>query len=107
MKPALPKVAHPVLGKPMLWHVARSASAAGIPEIVFVLGNGRDQGMGAGTQDGGKGAVRGRPLGTGAAARAGLSVVSRRAREVVVLCGDAPLLRPKTLRDLGAARRKT
>src|SRR3990172_4687524 len=64
MKSALPKVAHPVLGKPMLWHVARSASAAGIPEIVFVLGNGRDQVMGTVTQYGGKVAVQERQLGT-------------------------------------------
>jgi bifunctional UDP-N-acetylglucosamine pyrophosphorylase/glucosamine-1-phosphate N-acetyltransferase len=106
MKSALPKVAHPVLGQPMLWHVARLAAAAGIPEIVFVLGHGREQLMETVTRFGGKMAVQERQLGTGDAARAGLSVVSPRAREVVVLCGDAPLLRPKTLRALVAARRK-
>jgi len=106
MKSALPKVAHPVLGQPMLWHVARTAAAAGISEIVFVLGHGRDPVMGTVTRYGGKVAVQERQLGTGDATRAGLSIVSRRAREVVVLCGDAPLLRPKTLRSLIAARRK-
>ena len=30
-------------------------------------------------------------LGTGDAARCGLSVLSKKAKEVVVLCGDAPL----------------
>jgi bifunctional UDP-N-acetylglucosamine pyrophosphorylase/glucosamine-1-phosphate N-acetyltransferase len=106
MKSALPKVAHPVLGRPMLWHVARAASAAGISEIVFVLGEGRDRVMETVAAYNGKVAVQERQLGTGDAARAGLSAVSRRAREVVVLCGDAPLLRPKTLRALIAARRK-
>jgi bifunctional UDP-N-acetylglucosamine pyrophosphorylase / glucosamine-1-phosphate N-acetyltransferase len=106
MKSALPKVAHPVLGQPMLWHVARLAAAAGIPEIVFVLGNGREKVMDTVARFGGKVAVQERQLGTGDAARAGLSVVSRRAREVVVLSGDAPLLRPKTLRALVSARRK-
>ena len=106
MKSALPKVAHPVLGQPMLWHVARLAAAAGIPEIVFVLGHGREKVMDTVARFGGKVAVQERQLGTGDAARAGLSVVSPRAREVVVLCGDAPLLRPKTLRTLVAARRK-
>jgi len=106
MKSALPKVVHPVLGQPMLWHVARAAAAAGISEIVFVLGQGRDRLMGTVMEFGGKVAVQERQLGTGDAARAGLSVISRRAREVVILCGDAPLLRPKTLRDLIAARRK-
>jgi bifunctional UDP-N-acetylglucosamine pyrophosphorylase/glucosamine-1-phosphate N-acetyltransferase len=106
MKSALPKVAHAVLGQPMLWHVARVAAAAGIPEIIFVLGDGREKVMETVTRFGGKVAVQERQLGTGDAARTGLSAVSRRAREVVVLCGDAPLLRPNTLRALIAARRR-
>ena len=107
MKSSLPKVAHPVLGRPMLWHVARAAAAAGIPEIVFVLGQVREPLMETVALFGGKVAVQERPLGTGDAAREGLSAVSPKAREVVVLCGDAPLLRPKTLRSLIAARRKS
>ncbi|HEY7586547.1 MAG TPA: bifunctional UDP-N-acetylglucosamine diphosphorylase/glucosamine-1-phosphate N-acetyltransferase GlmU [Candidatus Deferrimicrobiaceae bacterium] len=106
MKSALPKVGHPVLGRPILWHVARAAKAAGISEIVFVLGQGRDRVMGAVAQYDGKVAVQEKQLGTGDAARVGLSAVSRKAREVVVLCGDAPLIRPKTIRALIAARRK-
>ncbi|HSL92086.1 MAG TPA: bifunctional UDP-N-acetylglucosamine diphosphorylase/glucosamine-1-phosphate N-acetyltransferase GlmU, partial [Candidatus Limnocylindrales bacterium] len=106
MKSALPKVAHPVLGQPMLWHVARTAAAAGIPEIVFVLGHDREKVMETVTRFGGKVAVQERQLGTGDAARTGLSAVSPRAREVVILSGDAPLIRPKTLRFLIAARRK-
>ncbi len=43
MKSVLPKVAHLVLGKPVVWHVAHAARAAGIREIVFVLGYGRDK----------------------------------------------------------------
>ena len=106
MKSAMPKVAHTVLGNPMVWHVARAAREAGISEIVFVLGHGRESVMGTVERFDGKIAVQERQLGTGDAARAGLSAVSRRAREVVVLCGDAPLIRPRTLRSLVAARRK-
>ncbi len=43
MKSSLPKVAHLVLGKPVVWHVAQAARAAGIREMVFVLGYGRGQ----------------------------------------------------------------
>ncbi|HZW37359.1 MAG TPA: bifunctional UDP-N-acetylglucosamine diphosphorylase/glucosamine-1-phosphate N-acetyltransferase GlmU, partial [Candidatus Deferrimicrobiaceae bacterium] len=107
MKSAVPKVAHPVLGQPMLWHVARAVASAGIPEMVFVLGHGRELLADTVARFGGRVAVQERQLGTGDAARAGLSSVSARAREVVVLCGDAPLLRPATLRALIAARRKT
>lgn len=106
MKSALPKVAHPVLGQPMLWHVASTAATAGISEIVFVLGHGREWVMGTVERFGGKVALQERQLGTGDAARAGLAAVSPGAKEVVVLCGDAPLLRPVTLRALIAARRK-
>jgi len=106
MRSVLPKVAHPVLGQPILWHVASAAKAAGISEIVFVLGHGRNEVKRTVERFGGKVAVQERQLGTGDAARAGLAVVSSKAKEVVVLCGDAPLLRPKTLRALIAARRK-
>jgi bifunctional UDP-N-acetylglucosamine pyrophosphorylase/glucosamine-1-phosphate N-acetyltransferase len=106
MKSALPKVAHTVLGQPMVWHVARAAKGAGISEVVFVLGQGREALAGTVERFGGKVAVQERPLGTGDAAREGLCALSPGAKEVVVLCGDAPLIRPRTLRALVAARRK-
>ncbi len=106
MKSSLPKVAHPVAGKPMLWHVARAAKAAGIAELVFVLGHGRERVVPTAEEFGGKIAVQERQLGTGDAARAGLSVISPKAKEVVVLCGDAPLIRPGTIRTLLSARRR-
>jgi bifunctional UDP-N-acetylglucosamine pyrophosphorylase/glucosamine-1-phosphate N-acetyltransferase len=106
MKSSLPKVAHPVAGKPMLWHVARAARGAGITEIVFVLGHGREKVLGTVEEFGGKVAVQERQLGTGDAVRCGLSVLSPKANEVVVLCGDAPLILPQTIRTLISARRR-
>lgn len=106
MKSSLPKVAHAVSGKPMLWHVAQATRAAGIAEIVFVLGKGREKVLGVVEEFGGKVAIQERQLGTGDAARCGLSLLSSRAKELVVLCGDAPLIRPRTIRSLIAARRR-
>ncbi len=106
MRSSLPKVAHAVLGRPMAWHVARAAREAGIGEIVFVLGHGRDALSETVERFGGKTAIQERQLGTGDAARAGLSAVSLRSAEVVVLCGDAPLVRPRTIRALVAERRR-
>lgn len=106
MRSALPKVAHPVAGRPMLWHVARAAREAGIAEIVFVLGQGREALRDTVAEFGGKTAVQEVPLGTGDAARSGLAVLSPAAGELLVLCGDAPLVRPATLRSLLAARRR-
>ncbi|HEU5361099.1 MAG TPA: bifunctional UDP-N-acetylglucosamine diphosphorylase/glucosamine-1-phosphate N-acetyltransferase GlmU [Candidatus Deferrimicrobiaceae bacterium] len=106
MRSSLPKVAHPVAGKPMLWYVARAAKSAGIAEIVFVLGPGREKVQGTVEEFGGKVAVQESQLGTGDAARCGLAALSPRAKEIVVLCGDAPLVLPRTLRTLLLTRRK-
>ena len=43
MKSALPKVLHPVAGKPMLLHVVDALKEAGVDEIIAVLGHGSDQ----------------------------------------------------------------
>ncbi|MBI5904216.1 MAG: bifunctional UDP-N-acetylglucosamine diphosphorylase/glucosamine-1-phosphate N-acetyltransferase GlmU [Deltaproteobacteria bacterium] len=107
MKSALPKVAHPVLGKPVVWHVAQAARDAGIREMVFVLGYGRDKVLPTVSAFGGKVAIQESQFGTGDAARCGLAELSAGAKEVVVLCGDAPLIRPATIRALLAARRRT
>jgi bifunctional UDP-N-acetylglucosamine pyrophosphorylase / glucosamine-1-phosphate N-acetyltransferase len=105
MKSALPKVAHPVAGRPMLWHVAKAARAAGIAETVFVLGQGRDRLQDTVAAFGGTVAIQERPLGTGDAALCGLAALGN-ASEIVVLCGDAPFVRPLTIRALVAARRR-
>lgn len=106
MKSSLPKVGHPMLGRPILWHVASAASKAGIAEIVFVLGHGREEMKKTVDEFGGKVAIQERQLGTGDAARIGLSAVSPGAGEIVILCGDAPLIRPGTLKALMAQRRR-
>ncbi len=90
----------------MLWHVARAARGAGIAEIVFVLGHGREKLIATAEEFGGKVAVQEAQLGTGDAARCGLAVLSPKAKEVVVLCGDAPLILPGTIRTLLSARRR-
>ncbi|MHB1025998.1 MAG: bifunctional UDP-N-acetylglucosamine diphosphorylase/glucosamine-1-phosphate N-acetyltransferase GlmU [Desulfobacteria bacterium] len=106
MKSSLPKVAHLVLGKPVVWHVAQAARAAGIREMVFVLGYGRDKVLPVVEAFGGKVAIQESQFGTGDAARCGLAELSAGASGVVVLCGDAPLIRPATIRALLAARRR-
>jgi bifunctional UDP-N-acetylglucosamine pyrophosphorylase/glucosamine-1-phosphate N-acetyltransferase len=106
MKSSLPKVAHLVLGKPVVWHVAQAARAAGIREMAFVLGYGRDKVLPVVEAFGGKVAIQESQFGTGDAARCGLAELSAGAKEIVVLCGDAPLLRSATIRGLLTARRR-
>jgi bifunctional UDP-N-acetylglucosamine pyrophosphorylase/glucosamine-1-phosphate N-acetyltransferase len=106
MKSALPKVSHPVLGRPMLARVAEAVRAAGISEMVFVLGHGRDRLLPVAEEFGAKVALQDRQLGTGDAARCGLELLSPGCREVVVLCGDAVLVRPASIRSLLSVRRR-
>lgn len=106
MKSALPKVAHVVAGRSMAWRVANAARSAGISEIVFVLGHGRDKLVDTAAAFGAKIAIQDRQLGTGDAARCGLAELSPKVTEVVVLCGDAVLIRPATIRALLSARRR-
>jgi len=106
MKSALPKVAHTALGRPLVWHVATSAMKAGIRDMVFVLGFGRDKVLPTVESFGGRVAIQENQFGTGDAARCGLKELPKEAKEVVVLCGDAPLLRPSTIRALVMMRRR-
>jgi bifunctional UDP-N-acetylglucosamine pyrophosphorylase/glucosamine-1-phosphate N-acetyltransferase len=102
MKSALPKVMHPVAGLPIVHFGVQAALDAGCTEVVVVVGFGREHlqaylarafaGRSVRT------AVQERQLGTGDAARAGLSVVGSQASRVLVMNGDVPLVRGDDLR---------
>ncbi|HMX93982.1 MAG TPA: NTP transferase domain-containing protein, partial [Elusimicrobiota bacterium] len=96
MKSDLPKVLHRAAGRSLLEHVLEAAGplqgAAGV-----VLGRGADRV---------KESLAGRKnlfffiqkerRGSGDAVRRAAGWLSRRGGDVVVLCGDAPLIRPQT-----------
>ena len=87
MRSSLPKVLHPLAGRPMLEHVLASLSAAGIGDQVVVTGHQGEQVEAA--LDGRVPTVRQSPqLGTADAVRAGLSAVAPGAHQVVVAMGD-------------------
>lgn len=99
MKSRLPKVLHPLAGRPMLDHVLASLAAAGIEQQVVVTGHGADQ---VETALGGR--VRSvrqeSQLGTADAVRIGLAEVPSGTRQVVVAMGDAPLLPAELFAEL-------
>ncbi|WP_165857162.1 bifunctional UDP-N-acetylglucosamine diphosphorylase/glucosamine-1-phosphate N-acetyltransferase GlmU [Marinobacter sp. JSM 1782161] len=99
MKSSLPKVLHPVAGKPMLHHVidtARSLDAAGIH---VVIGHGADKVRASISDDNLHWALQEQQLGTGHAVAQALPDVPEDAR-VLVLYGDVPLIRSETLSHL-------
>ncbi len=103
MGTSLPKVLLPVAGRPLLSHVLEAARAGGATRIIVVVGTQREQVMAAFEPEGVEFVVQVGQRGTADA------VLSCRGRlnddeECVVLCGDAPLIRPETIRRLVQAR---
>lgn len=96
MKGRGPKVLVPLAGEPMLAHVLRAAAAAGLGPVCVVVGHGADQVRGAV----GTGAVFAHQAdptaGTGDAAWWGEQAAPP-SRDMVLLYGDMPLIRPETL----------
>ncbi len=110
MKSDLPKVLHPLGGRPMLRWVLDAVAALGPAEVVVVVGADQPQVAEAATPH--RTAVQDPPLGTGHAVIAALAELGlEEARdamafdEVLVVNGDTPLLRPETLKRLIALRR--
>jgi bifunctional UDP-N-acetylglucosamine pyrophosphorylase / glucosamine-1-phosphate N-acetyltransferase len=91
MRSRLPKVLHPVAGRPMLDHVLASLSAAGIGQQVVVTGHDAEQ-VEAHLADRALSVRQEHQLGTADAVRAGLARIPAEARQVVVAMGDAPLV---------------
>src|SRR5687768_17040168 len=105
MKSALPKVLHPIAGRPLVHFPVRAALEAGCGEVVVVVGHGReavasylDAAFHANTDvsETWKGRVKTtvqeQQRGTGDAARAGLSAVRPEAERILILNGDIPLI---------------
>ena len=105
MKSRLPKVLHPVAGRPMLlWSMA--AARALDPARTLVVINPEQDGVGAVLNGEGETVSQARQLGTGHAL-AQLAAAHRTPGPVVVLYGDVPLLRGETLRALLAEHEKS
>ena len=105
MKSRLPKVLHPVAGRPMLlWSMA--AARALDPTRTLVVTNPEQDGVGAVLNGEGETVSQARQLGTGHAL-AQVAAAHRTPGPVVVLYGDVPLLRGETLRALLAEHEKS
>ena len=101
MKSSRPKVVHEVLGRPMVRWVVEAARAAGADRTVLVVGNGAESVKSLFADDPDVECVlQAERLGTGHAVQTALAQVALDAGQVLVLCGDTPLLRGETLAQL-------
>lgn len=99
MKSSLPKVLHPVAGRPMLAHVVSAAQSLGAKAIHVVIGHGAEQvkeAMGASDI---QWILQEEQLGTGHAVLQAMPSVSDDST-VLVLYGDVPLITTDTLHSL-------
>ena len=103
MHSALPKVLQPLAGRPLLGPVIAAARALEPAAIYVVYGHGGDQVKAAlADQTDLKWALQAQQLGTGHAVMQAIPDIPND-HEVLVLCGDVPLVRAATLQRLVAA----
>lgn len=107
-KSSLPKVLHPIAGRPMIWHVLSALVDLGVRNMIVVTGRGREQveaaargfdfeGLAFATQE--------QQLGTAHALAQVEAAVPEGITDLLVLPGDTPLLTAETLRGLSQFRR--
>ncbi|MBM3130204.1 MAG: UDP-N-acetylglucosamine diphosphorylase/glucosamine-1-phosphate N-acetyltransferase [Chloroflexi bacterium] len=122
MKTRLPKVLHPVVGKPMVWYALETVAALGCDQTVLVVGHGADQ-----VRDTISNlqspisnfqpsistlqfAEQREQRGTGHAVLQARDALRGKSDAVFIVYGDMPLLRAETLKkltDLHASSRAT
>ncbi|HEY3539510.1 MAG TPA: bifunctional UDP-N-acetylglucosamine diphosphorylase/glucosamine-1-phosphate N-acetyltransferase GlmU [Trinickia sp.] len=99
MRSALPKVLHPLAGRPLLSHVIETARMLSPTRIVVVVGHGGEAVQQAVAAPDIKFAVQHEQLGTGHAVQQALPLLDP-AQPTLVLYGDVPLTKASTLKRL-------
>ncbi len=99
MKSTLPKVLHPVAGKPMIWHALHAVAQATTEMPVVVVGHGSDE-VKAYLGESAQTVLQEPQLGTGHAVMQAESLLKDKTDLVIVCYADMPLLRGETLKKL-------
>lgn len=97
MKSKLPKVLHPIAGRPMVQHVVDAADALSPANTVVIYGHAGETVKAAVTGRHLRWVEQAEQLGTGHAVAQALPYLEEDI--VLVLYGDVPLIQPQTLRD--------
>ena len=99
----LPKVLHPLGGKPMIQHVLDAVSALNPKKIVTVLSPALQSNAPLCKileSSNSLIAIQNQPQGTGDAVKAAMPSFDEDDQNILILCGDAPLIQPETLKEL-------
>ena len=92
MKSSRPKVLHEILGRPMLAYLIETLKTVGVADIVLVVGHQAARVKEAYWDYGVRFVVQEPQQGTGHAVQVAMAAVPGETQEVIVLCGDAPLI---------------
>ena len=94
MKSALSKVLHPVGGLPMVAHVVRAATAAGVGDVALVVGRGAEEVEKAARPHANRVSVhlQAQRLGTGNAVLAAASAIAKGFDDLIIMFGDTPMI---------------
>lgn len=103
MKSKKPKVAHEVLGRPLVQWAVCAAEEAGADRVIAVVGHGREAVIPL-VEGRAEVAVQTSQRGTADAVLAAADALADFDGAVVVLSGDSPLIRPETIREMCALR---
>ncbi|HLA08541.1 MAG TPA: bifunctional UDP-N-acetylglucosamine diphosphorylase/glucosamine-1-phosphate N-acetyltransferase GlmU [Anaerolineales bacterium] len=104
MKSSMPKVLHPLCGKPMVWHVLEALKSAITEKPVVVVGYGAEE-VKKYLGDSADCVLQEPQLGTGHAAMQAESLLKGKTDYVIVTYADMPLLRGETFRSLVETQR--
>ena len=98
MKSTKAKVLHEILGKPMILYVVQTATKVAGNDVILVIGNQADEVRRIVSEKAKvKYAYQAKQLGTGHAVSCALSLIPDYCEEVVILCGDVPILTADTV----------
>src|SRR5574338_739213 len=104
MKSDLPKVLHPLCGKPMLWHVLEALKSATTQKPVVIIGHGAEA-VQKYLGDAADCVIQEPQLGTGHAAMQAEPLLKDKTDYVIVTYADMPLLRGETFQRLVETQR--
>lgn len=107
MRSDLPKVCHTVASVPMVRIVHDACKDAGCDPVVAVVGYKQDLVREALADTDARFAVQDEQLGTGHAVACTADILRDFPGDVLILCGDGPLIRARTLRTLVDRHRRT
>lgn len=103
MKSSLPKVLHPIAGKPMVQHIIDTVNDIGADNIHLVYGHGREQLQSTLSHNELSWCLQDQQLGTGHAVQQAVPHIQDD-EDILILVGDAPLIQAETLQQLIAVK---